>query len=109
VVILTEHPHKNLIHIAQLPTQIKCPLQLFVRHPPGDLFFFADQLAEILVFLPGAHGIFLHQPVSIFALHARFRQIQQKLPAEYQPAGAFQVFLHARRINQQPIKQIGCL
>src|SRR6266849_9037891 len=58
---------KNLIHIAQLPVEIKGMSEFLGRQARGDVLVFLNQLAKVQPLLPGAHGMFLHDAVSIFA------------------------------------------
>ena len=48
----------------------------------------------------------LHQPVSLLAQHSSLGQVQQQLATEDQPAGAFEILLHALGIDQQPVNEV---
>ena len=75
----------------------------------GDLGLVHDELAEVQVFLPGFHGVALHQPVRVFAQHAGLDQVEQKLSAEDQAAGGLQVLQHALGIDQHGVDEVGRL
>src|SRR5579859_2717379 len=98
---------EDFIHVAQLPIQVEGMVELLAREARGDLLVFAHQGAKVQSLLPGTHGKFLHDAVGVFALHAAFGQVEQKLAAEDQAAGALQVLLHALRIDEHLLDQVG--
>src|SRR5713101_9779037 len=97
---MAEDPIKNFIYIAQLPVEIKGMVELFARQARGDLLVLPHQGTKVQPMLPGAHGIFLYYAVGVLAQHAALGEIEQKLPAEDQAAGAFQVLFHASGVDE---------
>ena len=71
-----------------------------------DLRVGLDRGAEVALFLPGPHGVRLHEPVGLLAQHARRREIEQQLAGEDQAARQIQIAAHALRIDQQLVHQL---
>lgn len=62
-----ENAGENLVDILQLTWQVESVFDLLARHAGGDLFVGEDQLVEVKIFLPGAHGVGLDEAVGVLA------------------------------------------
>lgn len=100
---------EDAVYISQLALQIEGLFDNVSWDPAGDIGIAGYQFAEIEPLLPCAHGMGLDHSISILAGNSMLNQIQKKLPAEDQSAGAFKVGFHARRINEHGIDQVGGL
>ena len=75
--LLAKHPQEDLIHVFQLPLQVECVFDLPPRDLPGNLRIAQHQLPEVESFVPGLHGVALHNPVGVLAHHTVLDQIEQ--------------------------------
>src|SRR5207248_9480592 len=81
------------VNIAQLAAQIECSLDCVSRNASGYVAVLINQFPKHESFPPRAHGVRLHQAISVFARNALLHKIKKQLPAKDQAAGAFQVCL----------------
>src|ERR1700686_4309583 len=107
--ILSENPGKDFVDVAQLAFQIEGMLNGPPRNETRDLCVFEHQVVEVQVICPSAHGVPLDHPVSVLARYAVLHQIEQKLPAEDQTSGTFEVAHHALGIYEHCLDKVGCL
>ena len=62
---------------------------------------------EVQVFLPGAHGVRLDEAIGVLAAHAVFDKVEEKLSAEDEAAGGFEIRAHALGIDEQRVDEVG--
>src|SRR5579872_1979793 len=79
------------------------------RDESRDLCVFENQIAEIQILFPSAHGMRLHHSICVLPGHAVLHQIEQKLSAENQTAGAFEVAHHALGVDEHRVDEVGGL
>src|SRR5438045_2244355 len=74
-----KHPRKNRVDVPQLALQIERALKCFLGNALGDLAIIDHLLAKVQALVPGAHGMPLHQTISILARNSLPNQFQQQL------------------------------
>src|SRR5579863_4793460 len=79
------------------------------RDESRDLGIFENQIAEIQILFPSAHGMRLDHSISVLARYAMLHQIEQKLSAENQTAGAFEIAHHALGVDEHRVNEVGRL
>ena len=89
-----------------MPLQIECMLDLRARHATGNFFVFKNQITEIQIFFPSAHGVRLDHAIRVFARNSMLDQIEQELSAEHQPACALEITLHALGVDEHCVDEV---
>ena len=107
--LLRKHAGEYLVYILQLTWQVEGIFDLLARDAAGDFFVGQHELVEVQAFFPGAHGVRLHEAISVLAGDAVFDQVEQQLPAEDQAARAFEIGAHAFGIDEHGVDEVGGL
>src|SRR5439155_18936261 len=69
----------------------------------GHLRIAVDELPEIRLVLPGAHGMALDQPVGVSACEARLDERQQEAMAEDEAVRGVDIATHSLRIDDEAV------
>ena len=73
--LVAEDAGENLVDILELTLQVEGVFDLRARDFAGDLFVGEDQVVEIQILFPGAHGVGLDKAVGVFTGDAVFDQV----------------------------------
>ncbi len=108
--IVSEVPEdagKDGVDVGELAGVVEGVGQFFGGEAGGDFGDFGDFVAEDEVLFPTAHGVLLDETVGVFAGHAGFGEIEEKLAGEDEAAGGFEVLQHAGGVDEEFFDQRG--
>ena len=71
----------------------------------ADFGIGAHQLAEVLVFFPGAHRVALHEPVRLIALESRLDECEEQPLREIEAVARVEIAAHSLRPHDQPFHE----
>src|SRR5208283_904043 len=101
-----KYPCEDIVDVLELPLQVESELDLCPRHSSANFGVVQDQLVEIEILFPRAHGVALHQAIGVFAGNAALDQVEQQLAAEDEAARTLEVSPHALGIDEQGLNQV---